>query len=200
MARRGVLTPLRGELWEPSCAATQHDSREALCHFVRVVSAPPARVRRFVVHARKAILGLNTVQNRSVPPLRRDWVYKLISDFPSLTFTINGAVGSLEEAHELLERGAHGVMIGRKANSDPYNLFSRCGVLYNGEAGPSRREVLDAYLLYCGKAEGANWEETTIEGCARSLTTRSRALAEQQRASPPRQRSTAPAPRPRLSC
>ena len=145
------------------------DSYEELVHFVTSVSA--SGVTHFIVHARKAILGLNTVQNRSVPPLRRDWVYKLISDFPSLTFTINGAVGSLEEAHELLERGAHGVMIGRKANSDPYNLFSRCGVLYNGEAGPSRREVLDAYLLYCGKAEGANWEETTIEGCARSLIT-----------------------------
>ena len=61
-------------------------------------------------------------------------------------------------------------MLGRRANSEPY-LFARCGVLYGGEAGPSRREVFSRYLDYCGRAEAANWEETTPEGCARSLIT-----------------------------
>ena len=40
----------------------------------------------FQVHARKAILGLTTVDNRSVPPLRHDWVFELATAFPDLTF------------------------------------------------------------------------------------------------------------------
>ena len=39
-----------------------------------------------------------------MPPLRRDWVYALVADFPSLLFTINGAVQTLEEADELADR------------------------------------------------------------------------------------------------
>jgi tRNA-dihydrouridine synthase A len=58
-----------------------HDSWEELQNFVAVVSAPPASVRHFVVHARKAVLGLTTAQNRTVPPLRHDWVYRLAAAF-----------------------------------------------------------------------------------------------------------------------
>ena len=46
------------------------DAWQQLVDFVRVVSAAPANVRHFVVHARKAILGLSTADNREVPPLR----------------------------------------------------------------------------------------------------------------------------------
>jgi tRNA-dihydrouridine synthase A len=44
----------------------EHDTWEQLLHFIKVVSAPPASVRHFVVHARKAILGLSTADNREV--------------------------------------------------------------------------------------------------------------------------------------
>ena len=53
------------------------DSWEELVAFVEVVSAPPARVTRFVVHARTAILGLSTADNRAVPPLRHETVPRL---------------------------------------------------------------------------------------------------------------------------
>ena len=151
------------------------DSYEELTEFIRTVSA--AGVRHFIVHARKAILNLSTAQNRSIPPLRHEWVFRLIADFPSLRFTINGGVGSqengnmgIEEATELVGQGVHGVMIGRRANADPY-LFARSGALYAGEEARSRREVLERYLKYCAIAEPANWDETTPEGCARALIT-----------------------------
>jgi tRNA-dihydrouridine synthase len=78
------------------------DSWEQLVDFVRVVSAAPANVRHFVVHARKAILGLSTADNREVPPLRHDWVFRLARAFPHLSFELNGEVATLEQAAQLL--------------------------------------------------------------------------------------------------
>ena len=52
----------------------------------------------FIVHARKAILGgLSPAQNRSVPPLRHDFVYRLVKDFPDVDFTLNGGINTYEE-------------------------------------------------------------------------------------------------------
>uniref|UniRef100_A0A7S3A1N0 DUS-like FMN-binding domain-containing protein n=1 Tax=Rhodosorus marinus TaxID=101924 RepID=A0A7S3A1N0_9RHOD len=68
------------------------DSYESLRHFIETVSSKGG-VKRFVIHARKAILkGLSPAQNRSIPPLKYDYVYRLIDEFPDLYFTINGGV------------------------------------------------------------------------------------------------------------
>lgn len=57
-----------------------------------------AGVTHFIVHARKAILGgLSPAQNRSIPPLRHDYVYRLVKDFPDVDFTLNGGVNTYEE-------------------------------------------------------------------------------------------------------
>ncbi len=68
------------------------DTYGELCEFVRVVSEG-APVTHFVVHCRKAILGLDPGANRSVPPLRRGWAFALRRDFPHLRFSVNGQVG-----------------------------------------------------------------------------------------------------------
>jgi tRNA-dihydrouridine synthase A len=65
------------------------DSYQQLCDFVRTVSGG-SPVRRFVVHCRKALLNLDTVKNRTVPPLRRGWAFALRRDFPHLQFSVNG--------------------------------------------------------------------------------------------------------------
>ena len=107
-----------------------------------------AGVGHFIVHARKAILGLDTVKNRSVPPLRHEWVLALVQHFPQLRFSINGGVKSLDEARALLAQGVHGVMLGRRARDEPY-LFARAGELYGDmRGGPTRREVLRRYCDY----------------------------------------------------
>ena len=110
------------------------DSWEQLVDFVRVVSAAPANVRHFVVHARKAILGLSTADNREVPPLRHDWVFRLSSAFPHLSFELNGEVATLEQAAQLLAQprkcpansssdpALQSVMIGRAAFYTPWML------------------------------------------------------------------------------
>lgn len=57
-----------------------------------------AGVPHFIVHARKAILGgLSPAQNRNIPPLKYDFVYRLVKDFPDVDFTLNGGVNTYEE-------------------------------------------------------------------------------------------------------
>ena len=94
----------------------QDDYRQ-LAHFVRTVAAGGADL--FIIHARKAWLkGLSPAQNRTIPPLKYDFVYRLKEDFPEYAMIINGGINSLTEALEHLEK-VDGVMIGRAAYSQP---------------------------------------------------------------------------------
>lgn len=88
--------------------------------FVGTVALAGPRV--FIVHARNAILkGLSPKENREVPPLRYEVVYRLKRDFPELTFVINGGITSHAEVARHLAH-VDGVMIGRQAYHDPYWL------------------------------------------------------------------------------
>ena len=130
------------------------DSYPELAAFVRETSAQ-ADVHHFVLHARKAFLeGLSPAQNRSVPPLKRDWVYRLLDDFHDLTFSINGGVQTLAEARDLLSRDSRleGVMIGRAAYKAPWQTLSDADRCIFGEASnpaTSRRQVLADYAALC---------------------------------------------------
>lgn len=94
-----------------------HDDYEFLANFVSTVAAAGCRV--FIVHARKAILqGLSPKENRSIPPLRYDRVHRLKQDFPELEIVLNGGIDSVDKAVDELGR-VDGVMVGRKAYSDP---------------------------------------------------------------------------------
>ncbi len=115
--------------------------------FVETVAA--AGCDRFSVHARKAWLsGLSPKQNREVPPLRYDDVYRLKRDLPNLTIEINGGVTSLDGAGEHL-RHVDGVMIGRAAYDRPY-LFAEADRRFFGASDPppTRRQVVEALLPY----------------------------------------------------
>ncbi len=123
------------------------DSYEELAELVATVAE--AGCRTFIVHARKAWLsGLSPAENRSVPPLRYDLVYRLKRDFPDLRVVLNGGVTSLASALGHLEH-VDGVMIGRAAYEDCYLLSEADQVIF-GEPGPgpSREEVVQAYLPY----------------------------------------------------
>ncbi len=96
------------------------DDYEFLVSFIEAVAA--AGCNSFVIHARKAILaGLSPKENRSIPPLKVETVYRLKRDFPELTVVLNGGIGSVDAVRRHLEQ-VDGVMIGRKAYSDPYLL------------------------------------------------------------------------------
>lgn len=148
----------RGMAAELDCPVTvksrigvdDEDSYEGLCNFIETV-ADRSPVRHFIVHARTAILGgLSPAQNRQIPPLKYDYVYNLVKDYPEFQFTINGGITEYEEIREHLGRGVHGVMVGRAINADPYK-WSQVDELVYGAANPglTRREILERYGEYC---------------------------------------------------
>ena len=81
-----------------------------------------AGCRTFIVHARNAVLkGLSPKENRDVPPLRYDVVYRLKKDFPELEILLNGGVETAEAIETHLKQ-VDGVMIGRAAYHYPWRL------------------------------------------------------------------------------
>lgn len=99
------------------------DPEEVLPEFLaRIVAAGCERV---TIHARKAWLqGLSPKENRDIPPLDYDLVQRMKMLFPNLHISINGGVGSLDEAERLLDSGLDGVMIGRAAYHQPADILS----------------------------------------------------------------------------
>lgn len=72
------------------------DSYAQLASFVQTVSVRGG-VTDFIIHARKCLLnGISPAKNRSIPPLRHDWVWALKRDFPHLSFQVGGN-GKFEE-------------------------------------------------------------------------------------------------------
>ena len=106
---------------------------EDMERFVSVVAG--AGCESFIVHARIAVLqGLSPKQNRSVPPLRYEDVYRLKAAFPRLHIGINGGIVSLPQAARHLE-AVDGVMIGRAAYDQPF-LFAEADNVIFGEPSP----------------------------------------------------------------
>jgi tRNA-dihydrouridine synthase A len=132
------------------------DSYAGLAAFVDRVSTR-GHVRHFIVHARKAVLGakFSPADNRKIPPLKYDYVYDLVRDFPHLRFTINGGINTLEDARSHLARGVHGVMVGRACVNAPFHWRHTDTALYGAAADPnfSRREILAAYAAYAQTQE-----------------------------------------------
>ncbi len=76
-----------------------------------------------IVHARKAWLnGLSPKQNRDIPPLDYDRVYRLKAALPDVPVIINGGIGSIAEAARHLDH-VDGVMLGRAAYQEPWRLL-----------------------------------------------------------------------------
>jgi tRNA-dihydrouridine synthase A len=93
-----------------------------------------AGVKIFAVHARKAWLeGLSPKENRDVPPLDYDLVYRVKREHPKLTIVINGGIATLDEAAEHLEH-VDGVMLGRAAYHSPAILADVDARFFGGEA------------------------------------------------------------------
>ena len=122
----------------------------ALARFVETVHALSGAAV-FIVHARKAWLkGLSPKQNRELPPLRYELVFRLKADRPDLCIVLNGGVRDLDAAGALLEGGAvDGVMLGRAAYANPWLLAEADRRLF-GAPNPvdNRHEAVEAMLSY----------------------------------------------------
>jgi tRNA-dihydrouridine synthase A len=102
-----------------------------------------------IVHARKAWLnGLSPKENRDIPPLDYDRVYRLKAALPHVSVIINGGIGSIAEAKQHLDH-VDGVMLGRAAYQDPWRLLDVDPELF-GEAAPcaTMKGVFEAMSPY----------------------------------------------------
>jgi tRNA-dihydrouridine synthase A len=132
------------------------NSYEFLSNFIETVA--DAGCDTFLVHARIALLeGLSPKENRTVPPLDYERVYRLKREHPSLTIVINGGISSARQVAGHLER-VDGVMIGREAYQNPWFLTEIERRFCGGSAPSSRQEVLDALFPYVEKELAAGTE------------------------------------------
>ena len=102
-----------------------------------------------IVHARKAWLdGLSPKENRDVPPLDYDRVYRLKVALPDVPVIINGGIASLDEAKRHLVH-VDGVMLGRAAYQEPWRLLAADRELF-GVAAPyaTMKDVFEAIMPY----------------------------------------------------
>lgn len=126
----------------------EQDPEEALPGLV--IPALEAGVDAIWVHARKAWLkGLSPKENRDIPPLDYDIVYRLKQRFPHVFIGINGGIEDLLQAKAHLEH-VDGVMIGRAAYHNTSLLAEADGVLFGDEREPlSRAQLLAGMSVYC---------------------------------------------------
>ena len=103
---------------------------------------------KLVVHARKAWLhGLNPKQNRTIPPLHYDYVYKIKEALPTIPVVINGNINEISDIKEHLLH-VDGVMLGRLACQNPYAIAKIHYALYPHIALLSRAAILERYVAY----------------------------------------------------
>lgn len=119
-------------------------------HFVATVAAAGCEV--FIVHARKAWLkGLSPKENREIPPLQYELVYRLKQEFPQLTIVINGGIRSLSACEAHL-RHVDGVMLGREVYENPYLLAEVDQRLFaDPHPIPTRHEIIERLKPYIAR-------------------------------------------------
>ena len=95
------------------------------------------------VHARKAFLkGLDPKKNRTIPPLKYEFVHQIKKDFPDIKFVMNGGLNSIEECHEQLKY-VDGVMVGRAIQANPFFLERIDSEFY----GKDLKTINKAYII-----------------------------------------------------
>jgi tRNA-dihydrouridine synthase A len=117
--------------------------------FVETLAASGCRT--FIVHARNAVLkGLSPKDNRQIPPLKYQYVYRLKHDFPECNIVINGGIDNAVDAQAHLER-VDAVMLGRAAYHDPYLLAVLDSALSGNRHAVSRSEVTEKMWRYAAR-------------------------------------------------
>lgn len=131
------------------------DSYENLRDFASECLAAGADA--LIVHARKAWLkGLSPRQNREIPPLRYEDVYRLKTEFADVHISINGGIEDLQESERHL-RHVDGVMVGRSAYYDPTILLDVDARIFSDpHPAPSMAQIIEQMARYIAQqtAEG----------------------------------------------
>lgn len=122
------------------------DSYEFLDTFVSKLAA--VGCTKFIVHARIALLsGLSPKENRTIPPLKYERVYRLKEEHPELAVVLNGGIQTLDQVNEALQH-VDGVMIGREAYHNPYFLAELAAHFDPAFELPERTAVVEQMIPY----------------------------------------------------
>ena len=109
-------------------------------------------VNKYIIHARIAILaGLDPKQNRSIPPLRYDEVYRVKKEYPDLHIEINGGIKSVKEIDEHLN-SVDSVMLGREIYDNPM-ILTEFGKYYGKDINITRKEIIEKMIYYVENME-----------------------------------------------
>ena len=98
----------------------EFESYDFFKEFISTVAESGCKI--IFVHARKAFLkGLDPKKNRTIPPLKYEFVHQIKQDYPDLKFVMNGGLNSIGECHRQLKY-VDGVMVGRAIQANPFFL------------------------------------------------------------------------------
>lgn len=137
----------------PNFKRTLLDQYEDMINFINITEK--ADIKKYIVHARIAVLaGLDPKQNREIPPLRYDEVYRLKEEKPHLHIEINGGIKTVNEIDTHLKY-VDSVMIGREIYDNPM-IVAQFGKYYNKNIDISRKEILEKMIRYVEKMEQEN--------------------------------------------
>ena len=123
----------------------QFEGEDYLKSFIEKVA--DAGISLFIIHARKAISGLDTKRNRSIPPLDYDLVHKIKQTFPELKIVVNGGIEEIENVKIQLDR-FDGVMLGRKIYSDPTFLLNVDREIYSEQTNLNFNNGIKNFMSY----------------------------------------------------
>ena len=131
------------------------DKYEDMTNFIHITEK--AGVNKYIIHARIAILaGLDPKQNRSIPPLRYDEVYRVKKENPNLHIEINGGIKTVEEIDEHLKY-VDSVMLGREIYDNPM-ILTKFGKYYGSEReiNITRKGIIEKMIHYVENMEKKN--------------------------------------------
>lgn len=126
------------------------DKYEDMEKFVKIVSE--VGIEKYIIHARIAILaGLDPKQNREIPPLRYEEVYKLKEKYPKFHIEINGGIKTCDQIDEHLKY-IDSVMLGREIYDNPM-ILTQFGKYYGKDINITREEIVEKMIPYVEKIE-----------------------------------------------
>ena len=107
--------------------------------------------KKYILHSRIAIMGIDTMKNRSVPPLQYDVVENIKKKYPELNIVINGGIKDFKTVKEFNEKNI-GVMIGREAYDNPWKFRNADSDIFGKVNNKlNRKEIVYKYGDYCQK-------------------------------------------------
>ena len=107
--------------------------------------------KKYILHARIAIMGIDTMKNRTVPNLQYSVVEDIKNKYPDLNIVINGGIKDFNIVKEFNDKNI-GVMIGREAYDNPWKFRNADSIIFNKiDPKLNRKEIVYRYADYCQK-------------------------------------------------